>query len=323
MYRFNKWIIEQLNQELCEGRFMYYLVSFAIYFGVLYVLFLLIRRNFKSGDTKRFFKKLDYYAPEKNKKRRKGVSRRKRINELQISTKILFYLWLGSSLILWFGGWIISSYLQPYLQEKLFLPSSINLHFVQPGTVFMFFGANFFISTIIAGVYNNLLNRGRIRVADKVYNFGSFKEYPKVMNMIMSWIGVAISVPMVIFSLNCYFYFTNDYFVVKNMFSLSPKQYAFKEIKDVEISLYKEKGNWCYYYDINLKNGQSLDLTGRELLIYSNSKSNDEMVMDVDRILSENKINIRRPGLDNDEIKDIRENSSERDADFLVKIATK
>ena len=152
---------------------------------------------------------------------------------------------------------IVLSVARYYLIDYFFVPENafcIDLN--TPALLVFGFGA-FLTGIPVLVAYSYLTNRGIIRKADLLYQLGSFQEYPKRMNILISGVLMLIGLPLMMLGFNSYRYFSDEQITVKSALSSRETVYSYSDVSYIEHSFYRDDTSG---YSVILKNGTELSL---------------------------------------------------------------
>jgi len=233
----------------------YYLISFLLYFLILFLIVITFRKPHE--DENRKFKKVFIQEMMKGLSKSDVRSRKRRVKVLPLYQRILYWFWFTSVMVLMFLPAIVLSIARYYILEFFFVPD--NAFYIDINTPsLLVFGVGVFLAGIALDVaYSYLTNRGIIRKADMLYQLGSFQDYPKKANVFISGVLLAVGLPLMILGFNSYRYFTHDEIVVKSALSINETSYLFSDVEYIKHSLYVDDTK---SYTIVINNGKSLTL---------------------------------------------------------------
>lgn len=234
---------------------MYYVMALLVYLLILFPILLSIRKpDIKDRDVFATTLVREHY---KSVTKSDVKSRKKRVKVLPLYQRGLYWVWFWRNLSMVALPAIGLSISRYYLIDAWFVPDSayfIDLN--SPSLLVFGFGA-FLVGIPIFVVLSTLSNRGIIREADRLYQMGSFQEYPAEFNALLAKITLVIGLPLVILGFNSYRYLTPDYIVSKSALSLSETITPYDDIDYIEHSFYVDgDDSYTFYY----KNGESFTI---------------------------------------------------------------
>lgn len=234
---------------------MYYLIAFLIY-SLIVLLFVLYVMT-PSQMEKRQFKGVLVDEMMKSLTKSDVRSRKKRVKILPLYQRFLYWLWFSSIIAMIVVPAIVLSVARYYLIDYFFVPENafcIDLN--TPALLVFGFGA-FLTGIPVLVAYSYLTNRGIIRKADLLYQLGSFQEYPKRMNILISGVLMLIGLPLMMLGFNSYRYFSDEQITVKSALSSRETVYSYYDVSYIEHSFYRDDTSG---YSVILKNGTELSL---------------------------------------------------------------
>ncbi len=239
---------------------MYYIICFlivliwslaAIYFAKLPI----------QEETRAFLNTLQHEAY-------KGLSksdvkyRKKRVKNLPLFDRFLYWLWFWSLIFLLCIGFpLLPSVLRWLVIKYAVCPEGTIFLHIPEGSHLAFICGSFFFGIPFLVAYSYLTNRGRLRKADFVYQMGSFQEYPKKMNIVLSAICGLLGLLIMILPCNSYQYCTKSEIVNKSAFSIHETVYRTGQIdyaEEIETTrTEKDRAITSYKYKIITEDGNS------------------------------------------------------------------
>lgn len=173
---------------------------------------------------------------------------------LPLYQRFLYWLWFGSNVALIILPAIAFTLLRYYLIERLYI-HDLAISFMSGGGVDIVFAVgSFMVGIPILVGYSYLTNRGIIQKADKLYQLGSFQEYPKRANIFICAVLLAIGLPIFILSFNSYSYITPEKIGIKSTFSIDEKTYEYSDIIYMEKKIYS---NGAFKYKAHFKDNKT------------------------------------------------------------------
>lgn len=188
--------------------------------------------------------------------------RKKRVKNLPLFDRFLYWLWFSSIIFLLCIGFpILPSVFRWLIIKYAVCPEGTIFLHISGGSHFAFGVGSFFLGIPFLVAYSYLTNRGRLRKADLVYQMGSFQEYPKKMNIAVSAICGLIGLIIMIIPCNSYQYCTKDEIVNKSAFSINKTVYTAEQIdyaEEIKTMRTEKDGSYTYYrYKIITKDGDT------------------------------------------------------------------
>jgi hypothetical protein len=127
----------------------------------------------------------EYYKDYKEYQKAERKKRKMRVNVLPLYQRILYNIWFISILVLLFFPPVVFLVVRRYLVEYFFIPENAINYSTSSIQEIFFTSACFFCGIPFVLFYSYITNKGIIRKADKLYQMGSFQEYPKKFNLFL------------------------------------------------------------------------------------------------------------------------------------------
>lgn len=210
---------------------MYYILFIMLYALLLYLFKISVKYSVKEESS--FSKSKLINETLKGLSKRDVKYRRKRIKALPFYKRFLYKAWYISVIFLLIILPVLLCAIRRLIIKAL-IPTYVTYFETDILATSVFLIGGLLIGVPITLVYSYLTNRGIIKQADLIYQLGSFQEYPKKVNIILSWLCVLIGLLIVFLPCNCYRYCTDDKIGIKKVFSLSEQAYTYPEINYVE-----------------------------------------------------------------------------------------